>query len=84
MFSNIILQLKLDTCFLDPSPHFVFLIFYSILGDDVLNIVNYSVQTGMFPETALVRVLNDLRTNLDMKKLLVLVLLELPAAFDTV
>ncbi|KAJ0062165.1 hypothetical protein NL108_017132 [Boleophthalmus pectinirostris] len=151
--NKIILQLKPATCFLDPIPTSLFKSVFNFLAQEVLNIVNLSLQTGVFPtplktamvkpllkkdnldpsllsnyrpvsnlpflskilekivfnqindfmiannifeihqsgfrvhhstETALVKILDDIRSNMDKKNLSVLVLLDLTAAFDTV
>ncbi|XP_029938415.1 uncharacterized protein LOC115381268 [Salarias fasciatus] len=141
------------TCLLDPIPTPLFKSLYGFLEEQILNIMNSSLQTGVFPtafktavvkpllkksnldpdvfnnyrpvsnlpflskvlerlvfnqvndflminnilerhqsgfrvnhstETALLKILNDIRWNLDNKKLTVMVLLDLSAAFDTV
>ncbi|XP_029958222.1 uncharacterized protein LOC115396479, partial [Salarias fasciatus] len=142
-----------ETCLLDPIPTPLFKSLYGFLEEQILNIMNSSLQTGVFPtafktavvkpllkksnldpdvfnnyrpvsnlpflskvlerlvfnqvndflminnilerhqsgfrvnhstETALLKILNDIRWNLDNKKLTVMVLLDLSAAFDTV
>uniref|UniRef100_A0A3B3HCT2 Reverse transcriptase domain-containing protein n=1 Tax=Oryzias latipes TaxID=8090 RepID=A0A3B3HCT2_ORYLA len=146
-------QLKPTTCLLDPIPTSLLKTFYDFFESELLNIVNYSLQTGVFPaafktavvrpllkkshldpynynnyrpvsnlpflskmiektvliqfneflnrnnifekyqsgfrtnystETAHVKIVNDIRCNLDCQKLSVLGLLDLSAAFDTV
>uniref|UniRef100_A0A672IAL3 Reverse transcriptase domain-containing protein n=1 Tax=Salarias fasciatus TaxID=181472 RepID=A0A672IAL3_SALFA len=146
-------QVKSTTCLLDPIPTPLFKSLYGFLEEQILNIMNSSLQTGVFPtafktavvkpllkksnldpdvfnnyrpvsnlpflskvlerlvfnqvndflminnilerhqsgfrvnhstETALLKILNDIRWNLDNKKLTVMVLLDLSAAFDTV
>ena len=146
-------QVNPTTCLLDPIPTPFFKTFYGFFEEQLLNIVNCSLQTGVFPtafktavvkpllkksnvdpnvlnnyrpvsnlpflskileklvfnqvnaflnmnnilekyqsgfrrnhstETALLKILNDTRCNLDNHKLTVLVLLDLTAAFDTV
>lgn len=146
-------QVNPTTCLLDPIPTSLLKTFYGFFEEQILNIVNYSLQTGVFPaafktsvvkpllkksnldpnifnnyrpvsnlpflskileklvfnqlndflnsinilekyqsgfrmnhstETALLKILNDIRYNADSHKLTVLVLLDLSAAFDTV
>ncbi len=60
MLSKVISQLKPATCFLDPIPTSFFRTVWSFLDEDVLNTVNYSLQTGVFPtafKTAMVTLL---------------------------
>ncbi|KAJ0055115.1 hypothetical protein NL108_009851 [Boleophthalmus pectinirostris] len=47
--NKIILQLKPATCFLDPIPTSLFKSVFNFLAQEVLNIVNLSLQTGVFP-----------------------------------
>lgn len=146
-------QVKPTTCLLDPIPTPFFKTFYELFEEQLLYMVNCSLQMGVFPtsfktavvkpllkksnldpnvlnnyrpvsnlpflskileklvfnqvndflntndilekyqsgfrmnhstETALLKILNDIRCNLDKHKLTVLVLLDLTAAFDTV
>ncbi|XP_054864080.1 uncharacterized protein LOC129348233 [Amphiprion ocellaris] len=150
---RVFFQVNPTTCLLDPIPTPLLKSFYGFFEEQFLNIINCSVQTGVFPtafktavvkpllkksnldpnvlnnyrpvsnlpflskileklafnqvsdflnrinilekhqsgfrmnhstETALLKILNDIRWNLDNKKLTVLVLLDLSAAFDTV
>ena len=146
-------QINPTTCLLDPIPTSLLKSFYEFFEEQILNVVNYSLQTGVFPtayktavvkpllkksnldpnilnnyrpvsnlpflskileklvfnqlnyflnknnilekyqsgfrmnhstETALLKILNDIRCNADTRKVTVLVLLDLSAAFDTV
>ena len=49
MLGKVSSQLKPATCILDPIPTSFIKTFYSSFKDDLLNIVNYSLQMGVFP-----------------------------------
>ena len=153
MLGRVFSQVNPTTCLLDPIPTSLLKSFYGFFEEQFLNIMNCSLQTGVFPtafkmavvkpllkksnldpnipnnyrpvsnlpflskileklafkqvndfliknnildrhqsgfrinhstETALLKILNDIRWNLDNKKLTVMVLLDLSSAFDTV
>ena len=49
MLAKVSSQLKPATCILDPIPTSFIKTLYSSFKDDLLNIVNYSLQMGVFP-----------------------------------
>ena len=49
MLTKVSSQLKPATCMLDPIPTSFFKTFYRSFKDDLLNIVNFSLQMGVFP-----------------------------------
>ena len=58
MINKVISQAKTATCLLDPIPAPLFRLIRDCLEADILNIVNYSLQTGDLPDackTALVK-----------------------------
>ena len=56
--SRIVTELKPSTCSLDPIPTSLFKTIFNSVSEDILAIVNHSLQLGVFPtdlKTALVK-----------------------------
>ena len=49
VLEKVVSQLRPATCVLDPIPTSLFKTSFSVFKDDVIDIVNYSLQTGVFP-----------------------------------
>uniref|UniRef100_A0A3P9M6K8 Reverse transcriptase domain-containing protein n=1 Tax=Oryzias latipes TaxID=8090 RepID=A0A3P9M6K8_ORYLA len=60
-------QVNPTTCFLDPIPTSLFKSFYGSFESEILNIMNSSLQTGIFPAAFKMAVVKQLlkKTNLD-------------------